>query len=107
MAEKVRGPIPKSQWKRPLPEEVEVRLRKRKMVLDTLRQQTAIAEQRLRNDIFNTWRNGEGTMRAIGEACGYTTNWISLIVQKIKNDDDLLEQAINEWMKDNPGEELK
>lgn len=107
MAEKVRGPIPKPSWKPGLPEEAELRLRKRKMVLDTLRQQTAIAEQRLRNDIFNTWRNGEGTMRAIGEACGYTTNWISLIVQKIKNDDDLLEKAIDDWMKENPGEELK
>jgi hypothetical protein len=46
-------------------------------------------------------------MRAIGEACGYTTNWISLLIQRIKNDDTLLEQAIDDWMKENPNEELK
>jgi hypothetical protein len=107
MAEKIRGGMPKSDWKRTLPDDALHRLQRRKLVLETLRKQTAIAEQRLRNDIFNTWRTGEGTMRAIGEACGYTTNWISLLIQRIKNDDTLLEQAIDDWMKENPGEELK
>jgi hypothetical protein len=107
MAEKVRGAMPKSDWKRQLPDDALHRLQRRKLVLETLRKQTAIAEQRLRNDIFNTWRTGEGTMRAIGEAYGYTTNWISLLIQRIKNDDTLLEQAIDDWMKENPNEELK
>lgn len=100
MAEQIEGRIPKAQWKKVLPEETANRLRKRKLALDTLRQQVEVAEHRLRVDIFNVWRSGEGTMSAIAEACGYTKNWISILITKIRNDDELLEHAVKQAEKE-------
>lgn len=100
MAEEIEGRIPKPRWKKVLPEETANRLRKRKLALETLRQQVDIAEHRLRTDIFNVWRSGEGSMEAIGQACGYTKNWISTIITKIKNDDELLEYAVKQAEKE-------
>lgn len=100
MAEEVQGRIPKPQWKKTLPEETANRLRKRKLALETLRQQVDVAEHRLRVDIFNTWRSGEGTMSSIAEACGYTKNWISILISKIREDDELLEHAVKQAERD-------
>jgi len=93
MAEELEGKIPRP-WKKVLPEETANRLRKRKLALDTLRQQVEVAEYRLRMDIFNTWRSGEGTMASIGEACGYTKNWVAVLISRIRNDDDFLADAV-------------
>lgn len=100
MAEEIQGRIPKAQWKKKLPEETANRLRKRRLALDTLRQQVDVAEHRLRADIFNVWRTGEGTMAAIGEACGYTKNWISTLISRIREDDELLEDAVKQAERD-------
>lgn len=104
MAEEIQGRIPKPQWKKTLSEETANRLRKRRLAIDTLRRQVEIAEHRLRIDMFNVWRNGEGTMKAIGVASGYTTNWVSILINRIKDDDELLQHAVEEWEKEHPSE---
>lgn len=92
-------PVPKEPKK--LDEETIERLRTRRAVLDSFRKQTRMAENRLRFDIFNTWRNG-GTMTAIAEASGYTMNWVSHLIDRIRNNDRLLQMAIDEYLKENP-----
>jgi hypothetical protein len=94
MAEEIQGRLPKVQWKKTLSEETENRLKKRRLALDTLRQQVELAEYRLRMDIFNVWRSGEASMETIGKAVGYRKNWISQIITNIRKDDDLLEDAV-------------
>lgn len=106
MAEKV-SKMPKKPGPAKMDEESKLRLQRRKLAVDTLRRQAEISEQRLRNDIFNTWRTGKGTMLEIGRAIGYSKWWIGELIKKVKNDDELLEDAINQWLKENPGEELK
>lgn len=107
MAEKMKR-MPEHDRTRPkLDPTTAARLGRRRIALDALRKQSHIAEQRIRFDMFNTWRTGNGTMKEIGAACGYSEYWVSNIINRIRNNDELLQQAIDEWMKDNPGEELK
>jgi hypothetical protein len=106
VAEKV-SKMPKKPGPAKMDEESRLRLQRRKLAVDTLRRQAEISEQRLRNDIFNIWRTGKGTMLEIGRACGYSKWWIGELIKKVKDDDELLEDAINQWLKENPGEELK
>lgn len=106
MAEKV-SKMPKKHGPEKMDEESKIRLQRRKLAVDTLRRQAEISEQRLRYDIFNVWRTGKGTMLEIGRACGYSKWWIGELIKKVKDSDELLEDAINQWVKENPGEELK
>jgi hypothetical protein len=106
MAERVSR-LPKSNRARMLETDVANRFKRRKIAIETLRRQSEIATERLAYDIFNVWRTGEGTMQAIAEACGYSVNWVSSLIHRIKNDEALLERAINQWMDENPGAELK
>ena len=106
MAEKV-SKMPKKHGPEKMDEESKIRLQRRKLAVDTLRKQAEISEQRLRYDIFNVWRTGKGTMLEIGRACGYSKWWIGELIKKVKDSDELLEDAINQWVKENPGEELK
>lgn len=101
MAEKVRL-MPVSKQPRILSDKDATRLRRRKEALDALRKQTKAAENRLRWDIFNTWRTGSGTMDAIAEATGYKRDWVWKLITRIRNNDKFLQMAIDEYMKDNP-----
>lgn len=105
MAEKVRV-MPVSKQPRVLTPEDAARLRRRRDALDALRKQTKAAENRLRWDIFNTWRTGSGTMEAIAEASGYRRDWIWRLITRIRNNDKLLQMAIDEYLKENPGATL-
>jgi len=106
MAEKV-SKMPKKHGPEKMDEESKIRLQRRKLAVDTLRKQAEISEQRLRYDIFNVWRTGKGTMLEIGRACGYSKWWVGELIKKVRDNDELLEDAINQWVKENPGEELK
>ena len=106
MAEKMKR-MPEHDRKRPKIDPTSAaRLGRRRLALDALRKQSHIAEQRIRFDMFNTWRTGHGTMKEIGAAAGYSEYWVSNIINRIRNNDELLQQAIDEWVDDNPGEEL-
>jgi hypothetical protein len=105
MAEKVRI-MPVSKQPRTLTEQDAARLRRRRDALDALRKQTKAAENRLRWDIFNTWRTGAGTMEAIAEASGYKRDWIWKLINRIRNNDKFLQMAIDEYLKENPGATL-
>lgn len=78
------------------------RLRRRREALEALRKQTKIAENRLRWDIFNTWRVGGGTMKAIAEAAKYQEHWVWQIINRIRNNDKFLQMAVDEYAKENP-----
>jgi hypothetical protein len=106
MAEKV-SKMPGRPGPAKMDEESKARLHRRRTALDILRKQASISERRLRMDIFNTWRTGKGTMVEIARATNYSTIWISKLIGKIKDDDELLEDAINQWVKENPGEEVR
>jgi hypothetical protein len=107
MAEKMKR-MPERDRRRPKMDPIAAaRLARRRIALDALRKQSHIAEQRIRFDMFNTWRTGHGTMKEIGDACGYSVYWVSNIINRIRNNEELLQEAIDEWMKDNPGEELE
>lgn len=105
MAERVRV-MPVSREPRQLSEHDAARLKRRRDALDALRKQTKAAENRLRFDIFNTWRTGAGTMEAIAKASGYSTDWVGKLIDRIRNRDKLLEMAIDEYLKENPGATL-
>lgn len=102
MAEKV-GLMPNPHKQRILSEADAARLRRRREALDALRKQTKAAENRLRWDIFNTWRTGSGTMEAIAEATNYRKDWIWRLINRIRNNDKFLQMAIDEYLKENPG----
>lgn len=87
---------------RGLDDKVAARLRRRRLALDALRKQTKLAEDRLRWDIFNCWRTGEGSMENIAAASGYSLNWVWKLINRIKGNDRFLEMAIKEYLKDNP-----
>jgi hypothetical protein len=101
MAERVRL-MPVSKEPRKLSEADAARLRRRREALDALRKQTKIAENRLRWDIFNTWRVGGGTLVAIAEATNYRKDWVWRLINRIRNNDKFLQMAIDEYLKDNP-----
>jgi hypothetical protein len=105
MAEKVRI-MPISVKTRQMTEEDAKRLRRRREALDALRKQTKLAENRLRWDIFNTWRVGGGTMKAIAEASNYKSDWVWQIINRIRNNDKFLQMAIDEYLKENPDERI-
>ncbi len=105
MAEKVRI-MPISVKTRLMTEEDAKRLRRRREALDALRKQTKLAENRLRWDIFNTWRVGGGTMKAIAEAANYNPEWIWRLINRIRNNDKFLQMAIDEYLKENPNERI-
>lgn len=105
MAEKVRV-MPVSKQARKLSEVDAARLRRRREALDALRKQTKIAENRLRWDIFNTWRIGGGTLAAISEATGYGKDWVWRLINRIRNNDKFLQMAIDEFLKENPDAKL-
>jgi len=101
MAEKVRV-MPVSAKTRTLSDVDAARLRRRREALDALRKQTKIAENRLRFDIFNTWRVGGGTLAAIAEATNYQKTWVWRLINRIRNNDKFLQMAIDEYLKENP-----
>jgi hypothetical protein len=105
MAEKVRI-MPVSKEPRVLSETDALRLRRRRDALEALRKQTKAAENRLRWDIFNTWRTGSGTMEAIADASGYGKDWVWQLINRIRNNDKFLQMAIDEYLKENPGATL-
>lgn len=105
MAEKVQL-MPVSHKPRTLSQEDAARLRRRREALEALRKQTRAAENRLRWDIFNTWRTGGGTMEAIAEATKYGKEWIWRLINRIRNNDKFLQMAIDEYLKENPGAKL-
>lgn len=105
MAEKVRI-MPVSQNARQMNDGDAARLRRRRDALEQLRKQTKSAENRLRFDIFNTWRTGAGTMEAIAKASNYSADWVGILIERIRNNDKLLEMAIDEFLKENPGATL-
>ena len=105
MGEKVRI-MPISVKTRQMTEEDAKRLRRRREALDALRKQTKLAENRLRWDIFNTWRVGVGTMKAIAEASNYKSDWVWQIINRIRNNDKFLQMAIDEYLKENPDERI-
>ena len=101
MAEKVRL-MPVAHAARVLSDADAARLRRRRDALDALRKQTKIAENRLRWDIFNTWRVGGGTMEAIADASNYGHAWVWQLINRIRNNDKFLQMAIDEYLKENP-----
>jgi t-SNARE complex subunit (syntaxin) len=101
MAEKV-GIMPVRQRPRLLSDVDAARLKRRREALDALRKQTRAAENRLRWDIFNTWRTGSGTMAAIAEATNYRQDWVWRLINRIRNNDKFLQMAIDEYLKENP-----
>lgn len=101
MAEKVKA-MPVAREPRKLDEKDAARLRRRRDALDALRKQTKMAENRLRFDIFNTWRTGAGTMQQIADASGYSFDWVRILIDRIRNNDKFLEMAIDEYLKENP-----
>lgn len=82
------------------------RIKRRRQGLDVLRKQAEIAMHRLKVDIFNTWRTGNATMAQLSSASGYTEVWIGKIIEEIKDNPELLEEAIRDWIKENPNESL-
>jgi hypothetical protein len=105
MAEKVAY-MPVANEPRQLTDEVKSRLGRRREALNALRKQTKLAENRLRFDIFNTWRTGDGTMQAIADASGYSLFWVATLIERIRNNDKLLEMAIDDFLKENPDAKL-
>lgn len=101
VAEKVRV-MPVSHKPRLLSEADAARLRRRRDALDALRKQTKSAENRLRWDIFNTWRIGGGSMEAIADATRYNKHWIWRLINRIRNNDKFLQMAIDEYLRENP-----
>lgn len=101
MAEKVRV-MPVSKQPRTLDEKDAARLRRRRDALEALRKQTKTAENRLRWDIFNTWRTGAGSMESIAKATGYKRDWVWKLINRIRNNDKFLQMAIDEYLKENP-----
>lgn len=99
-------PVPDSKTKVQISKSDADRLKRRRQGLDVLRKQAEIAMHRLKVDIFNTWRTGQGTMSQIAEASGYTEVWIGKIIEEIKENPELLEEAIRDWIKENPNESL-
>lgn len=107
MAEKVRYfPKPDPLSVVQISENDAERLARRRKALEILREQARIADRRLKLDMFNIWRTGGGTIHQVSEAAGYHPIWISDVFEKIKKDPKLLEEAINEWIADNPGKTL-
>jgi hypothetical protein len=105
MAEQVRG-MPKHVRARQMSESASNRLLRRKMAINTLRKQAEIATERLSYDIFNVWRTGEASMETIAKTCGYSLSWTAGLINKIRQDEQLLQKAIDSWMDDNPNKEL-
>lgn len=101
MAEKMRI-MPVSHPPKKMSEADAARLRRRREALNALRKQTKTAENRLRWDIFNTWRTGGGSMHAIADATGYRKDWIWRLINRIRNNDKFLQMAIDEYLKENP-----
>lgn len=107
MADRVRH-FPTAEYPRKvemLKEDIE-RLARRRQALDVLRKQAEIAQHRLKMDIFHTWRTGGGSQEQIAQASGYTRAWVSMLIESIKEHPEKLEEAISEWIKENPGKPL-
>lgn len=94
--------MPVSHRPRVLSEADYARLQRRKNTLEALRKQTKAAENRLRWDIFNTWRTGGGTLQSISEASGYSVNWVWKLIERIRHNDKFLRMALDEYMKEHP-----
>lgn len=105
MAEKVDS-IPERVKDRTLSEEDKERLMRRRQALDILKKQAHTAEQKLKDDIFNTWRTNGGTMDQIAEATGYSRSWIVNIIEKTRSNEDALVESVERWLKDNPGKTI-
>jgi hypothetical protein len=45
-------------------------------------------------------------MDAIAKASGYSKDWVGKLIDRIRNRDKLLEMAIDEYLKENPGATL-
>lgn len=105
MAEKVRA-MPVQTRSKELSEEHKERLARRRAALDAARKQARYLESRLRFDMFNTWRTGEGTMKAIADAAGYSDYWVQQLIERIRDNDNLLEAAIDDYLKDHPDAKL-
>lgn len=99
-------PIPEKKPKKEMDREDYERIARRRQALDLLRKQAVIANHRLRIDIFNTWRTGGGTQEQIAEAAGYSQIWVNRIIDEIKDKPELLEEAIRDWIKENPNKSL-
>jgi hypothetical protein len=107
MAERVRRmPIPEKRPKKEMDREDFERIARRRQAVDLLRKQATIANHRLRMDIFNTWRTGGGTQAQIAEAANFSEIWVNKIIDDIKDEPTLLEEAIREWIKENPNKSL-
>lgn len=105
MAKRVDA-IPERVKEKVLSQEDAERLARRRQALDVLKRQAEIADRRLRDDIFNTWRTNGGTMDQIAKATGYSHSWIVNIIEKIRSDEDLLVESVTQWLKDNPGKTI-
>lgn len=105
MAEKVRV-MPVQSRKQELNDTHKERLGRRRAALDAVRKQARYLESRLRFDMFNTWRTGEGTMKAIAEAAGYSEYWVQQLIERIKENDALLEAAIDDYLAEHPDAKL-
>lgn len=107
MAERVRHfPLPEYRLRYEMSQEDIDRIGRRRQALDLLRKQAEIAQHRLKMDIFHVWRTGGGSQEQIAKASGYTRAWVSMLIDSIKEDPEKLEEAIREWIKDNPGKPL-
>ena len=45
-------------------------------------------------------------MEAIAKASNYSADWVGILIERIRNNDKLLEMAIDEFLKENPGATL-
>lgn len=99
-------PVPDNKGRVQISKEDHERIRRRRQGLDVLRKQAEIAMHRLKVDIFNTWRTGNATMAQLSAASGYTEVWIGKIIDEIKENPELLEEAVRDWIRENPNESL-
>jgi hypothetical protein len=45
-------------------------------------------------------------MQAIADASGYSLFWVATLIERIRNNDKLLEMAIDDFLKENPDAKL-
>ena len=107
MADRVRHmPVPEKKHKREMEKDDYERIARRRQALELLRKQADIAAYRLKIDIFNLWRTGSASQAQLADASGYSELWIHKIIDEIKQEPERLEEAIREWIRENPNKSL-